>query len=156
MEEIPYKTPGLNTGQPGAVQTRDAAAGVERVFAANFREMRTAKGLTQKAVAETMSLLGFSMMHTTIAKIESGERPVRLNEAFGLASCVGVNIFQLLGIVDSAQQIKAMNAIRAANDMQSRHVKTVKFVREAERRHRRELRTYLTDRLAELGPDEGE
>jgi transcriptional regulator with XRE-family HTH domain len=156
MEEISQGTPGLHAGEQGAVMILNGATEPERVLAANLREARKERGMTQKAVAEGMGFLGFSMMHTTIAKIEAGERPIRVNESFGLAAVVGVNIVELLGLPQSAKGAEIMASHQTTNKLQKLQAEILNDVQEMEREHRRRLRKYLTDRLAELGSEEGE
>jgi transcriptional regulator with XRE-family HTH domain len=154
MEEIPQQTPGVHAGEQGATMNLGYATKPERVFAANFREARKARGVTQKNVADAMNLLGFSMMHTTIAKIEGGQRPISLNEAFCLAACIQTNILHLLGLDELAQQAQIIKASQATNELQGKQAQILDFVQKEERKHRQALRNYLSDRLAELGPEE--
>jgi transcriptional regulator with XRE-family HTH domain len=154
MEEIPQQTPGLQAAKTGATMNLTYATAPERVLAVNLREARERLGLTQKNVADRMSFLGFSMMHTTVAKIEAGQRPVRLNEAFGLANCVGESIFSLLGVSVRTRDTLMTDAFQAKNELEAMQAQVLDLIRKEERRHRRALRKYLSDRLAELGPEE--
>ena len=52
--------------------------------------------MTQQQVAERMTGAGYRMHQTTVAKSESGERPVTLGEAVALALVLGVDLQDLL------------------------------------------------------------
>lgn len=68
-------------------------------FAAALKARRTAAGISQQHVAMTMAMLyGHTNWHqTTVAKVEAGEREVRLAEAVALAQIVGSPLSQLIG-----------------------------------------------------------
>lgn len=58
---------------------------VEREFGALARDSRKRKRLSQQDVAEAMSSRGFPMHQTTLAKLERGQRPLRMSEAVALS-----------------------------------------------------------------------
>ncbi|NEE42016.1 helix-turn-helix transcriptional regulator, partial [Streptomyces sp. SID7982] len=58
---------------------------------------RLASGLSQGKVADAMNAEGFVFYQQTIAKVESGERPVRLDEATALARIFGADLGDALG-----------------------------------------------------------
>ena len=60
----------------------------EQVAGERIREIRTARHLTQAALAKAMQALGYNWLQTTVAKTEAAERPLRLNEATALAGVV--------------------------------------------------------------------
>ncbi|MFD3955853.1 MULTISPECIES: helix-turn-helix domain-containing protein [Streptomyces] len=66
-------------------------------FAEWLRSARSASGLSQGKVADAMNAEGFVFYQQTIAKVESGERPVRLDEATALARIFGVDLGDALG-----------------------------------------------------------
>lgn len=49
-------------------------------------------GISQSRLAELMTARGFSWHQTTVAKTETGERPLRLTEALALADELGVDL----------------------------------------------------------------
>lgn len=61
---------------------------LEAIFARRFRQTREAMGMSQADMAREMSHIGYRMHQTAIAKIERGDRPLRLSEAGALASIV--------------------------------------------------------------------
>lgn len=66
------------------------------VLARRVRALRETSDLTQREIADKMTAAGYRMHQTTIAKIESGERPVYVGEAVALAGILGVSLEQLL------------------------------------------------------------
>ncbi|MBT2429388.1 helix-turn-helix domain-containing protein [Streptomyces sp. ISL-112] len=71
-------------------------------FAEWLRSARSASGLSQGKVADAMNAEGFVFYQQTIAKVESGERPVRLDEATALARIFGADLSDTLGVTASA------------------------------------------------------
>lgn len=69
-----------------------------QAFSSWLRAARTTAGVTQKQVSEEMRQRGFSFMQTTIAKIEYGERPVRIEEAAALVELFGTTLDTALGL----------------------------------------------------------
>ena len=62
-------------------------------FAQWLREARTASGLSQQKVADALRAQGHTVfLQTTIAKIERGERPVRLDEAVAITALFGATV----------------------------------------------------------------
>ena len=67
----------------------------EEHFRKNLRARREALGVSQAALAEDLERLGYPLVQQTIAKIESGKRPVRLDEAVALARALDTSLDQL-------------------------------------------------------------
>lgn len=65
--------------------SESGATEVDSWFAQNLREAREEQNMSQTALADTMARAGFSFHQTTIARIESGSRPVRIGEAEALS-----------------------------------------------------------------------
>ena len=61
-----------------------------------MRAMRARLNLSQSQVALAMTHRGFAWHQTTVAKTESGERALRLDEASALAGVLGVEVTDLL------------------------------------------------------------
>src|SRR5579859_7645640 len=85
----------------------------ERILAAQARAYREKLGMTQAEVAREMSARGPAMRQSTIAKIEGGQRPVRVNEAVMLAAVLRVPLADLLA--GPGQQDRG-DALAAARD----------------------------------------
>lgn len=73
----------------------------------NIRARRVAAHRSQQALADRMKALGLPWHQTTVAKAESGERPIRVDELFALAAIFEVSQLEdLLGedLRDSLQR----------------------------------------------------
>lgn len=81
----------------------------EALLAERLRALRDAAEMTQGQLAERMTQLGFSMHQTAIAKIERGQRPVRLNEAAGLAAALRVPVTDLLTDAENTPESEALS-----------------------------------------------
>ncbi|MFF0770920.1 helix-turn-helix domain-containing protein [Nonomuraea wenchangensis] len=68
----------------------------EGMFAANMRAVRQQRGWSQHELGTRLVEAGMSLHQSTIARIESGQRPVRLNEAVAMARALGVGLADLL------------------------------------------------------------
>lgn len=76
----------------------EAAAGrvAEDMFVGQMRRRRALLDLSQAELAERVSRLGGSLYQQTIAKIESGQRAVRLQEADLIAQALGTTVSEML------------------------------------------------------------
>ena len=70
---------------------------VEDFFRKQLRKERERLGWSQADLAEKLSKAGVPMIHTTIAKIEGGDRAVRVDEAAGIAEALDVPLDWMLG-----------------------------------------------------------
>ena len=68
----------------------------KNIIGENLRRLRTARGLTQRALAEALQLRGGEFSNLTILRIERGERFVPDYEVKALAEFFGVNYACLL------------------------------------------------------------
>jgi transcriptional regulator with XRE-family HTH domain len=76
---------------------RERAGDPERILGQRLRALREDAGLTQEQVAVRMQGAGHpAIRQNTIWKIESGRRPVRVNEAVTLAGILGIPLDGLL------------------------------------------------------------
>ena len=67
---------------------RKKGRSVSEVLARRVEQVRKARGLTQRDVAERLAELGVSMHQTAIAKIENGKRKVTVEDALLLAAAL--------------------------------------------------------------------
>ena len=72
----------------------------------NFRDAITAKreklGMSQSALARELSEMGLSFRQQMIQQVESGERPIRLNEAVAFSEILGIPLDEgISGSIDS-------------------------------------------------------
>jgi transcriptional regulator with XRE-family HTH domain len=72
----------------------DAGERPEIVFGRRLRELRTGIGWSQTEVSRRMNALGHQLHQTAIAKIEAGTRPLRLDEAWDLATVFNVPLLE--------------------------------------------------------------
>ncbi|MGW5477617.1 helix-turn-helix transcriptional regulator [Streptomyces sp. NPDC004008] len=81
-------------------------------FAAWLKETRTGAGLSQQRVADALKAQGYAtFQQTTIAKIERGARPVRLDEAVAMTALFGTTIDVALGLKPGAPESFAAQAL---------------------------------------------
>lgn len=69
----------------------------EDYFSKRLRAERERRKWTQTELADQLDAKGIPMHWTTIAKIEKGDRSVRIDEAAGIADLLGVSVDSLLG-----------------------------------------------------------
>jgi transcriptional regulator with XRE-family HTH domain len=70
----------------------------DKRFGQRLRTEREGRGWSQAYLAKALSTVGVHTMHpTTIAKIEAGERSLRINEAMGIADLLEVSLDFLVG-----------------------------------------------------------
>ncbi|MEU6098413.1 helix-turn-helix transcriptional regulator [Streptomyces sp. NPDC047079] len=79
-----------------ADELEEAGRVAEDVFVLQMRRRRAALGLSQAELADRVSKLGGSLYQQTIAKIESGSRAVRLQEADLIAQALGATVSEML------------------------------------------------------------
>jgi transcriptional regulator with XRE-family HTH domain len=68
----------------------------EEIAGRKLNSLRTEHGWSQAEVARRMEAYGYSWHQTTVGRIESGQRPLRLNEVVHVAAMFGVNPIQFL------------------------------------------------------------
>lgn len=81
------------------METEDPLAplkNAERTIGRNMRRIREALNLTQQEVADRMVKNGLRFHQTQIAKMERGERPIRVNEWIAIAEALGVTTEALM------------------------------------------------------------
>jgi transcriptional regulator with XRE-family HTH domain len=70
---------------------------IGRYFSERLRDERERQGWSQSHMAKLLTDNGIQMHATTIAKIEAGDRFVRIDEATGIADILDVSLDSLLG-----------------------------------------------------------
>lgn len=68
----------------------------EQNLAVRLRQIRQARGWSQTKLADWMRTEGVDLSRTVIREIESGRRPIRLNEALAAAAALGQPLEVLL------------------------------------------------------------
>lgn len=72
----------------------------EKEIGERVRAIREGQGIPQQHLAMTMTVLkGHRWHQTTVGKVESGERPIKLSEAVAVAEILGVPLVSLVGEV---------------------------------------------------------
>ena len=74
----------------------DGRPDAEKLAGHRLRQLRTARNWPLREVAERMKAFGYNWHMTVVAKIETGQRPLRLNEALDLVALFGVRLEELL------------------------------------------------------------
>jgi len=69
---------------------RNHPGSTRQVYPRRLRGIRTKRGWTQKRLAEELDRIAFPMNRATIAKIESGKRPMEVSELVALATALDV------------------------------------------------------------------
>jgi len=59
---------------------------LEVTVARNIRWLREGRGITQQQLGSDLSLSGFGMHQMTVAQLEAGVKPLRLNEVAAIAA----------------------------------------------------------------------
>lgn len=80
-------------------------------FAESLAETRNAAGLSQRELADRLGAAGLKLDHSKLSKIESGERKVTIDEAFGIAIALDVSPAALLAPRDNSAVAIAPNAV---------------------------------------------
>ncbi|WP_107484361.1 helix-turn-helix domain-containing protein [Streptomyces reticuliscabiei] len=80
----------------GARGDRASDLHADEAFVHEMRRRRALLELSQGELAARASALGESLYQQTIAKIESGQRPLKLSEADAIAHALGSNVQEML------------------------------------------------------------
>jgi len=75
----------------------EAASRPEALAGQRLHEFRKERGWSQQEVADRMAAYGYSWHQTTIAKLEAGVRPLRINELVNLALLFGMRPAAFIG-----------------------------------------------------------
>jgi transcriptional regulator with XRE-family HTH domain len=79
-------------------------ASIDKNFAANLREYRESRGMSQEELAQRMTERGFGFSQATIWKIEQGKRPVKISEAAALADAIDLLSWSELTLTPEASR----------------------------------------------------
>jgi transcriptional regulator with XRE-family HTH domain len=96
---------------PGRTATPEEIAGRQLAL------LREERGWSQSEVARRMEASGYNWHQTTVGRIESGKRPLRLNELVHLAAMFGVSPIRL--IVPNVTPDRLSDDIKAVEDARS-------------------------------------
>ena len=88
---------GVGQCENGRVANMGRKERTEVYFRKRLKRERDSRGWSQSEMAKLLSDNGIPMHPTTIAKIEAGDRTVRIDEATGIADLLGLGLDGLLG-----------------------------------------------------------
>jgi transcriptional regulator with XRE-family HTH domain len=134
-------------GNPKWIDTR---------FGKRIQTERDRRGWSQVEMAKMLSDRGIQPMHsTTVAKIEAGDRSVRINEAAGIADLFELSLDSLLGRKPKAQRNELAYLLRVFRDVAQQSSHQVWATMETIREQLEELPTEFegADMLQETGRD---
>ncbi|MBD3942802.1 helix-turn-helix transcriptional regulator [Microbacterium sp. NEAU-LLC] len=118
------------------MKDRESLEAYEHAVGQAIRLRRMTSGLSQSELADRLSRMGFSMMQTTVAKIEAGTRPLRLSEFVGIAHALGMPWQSLL-----AEPSPMIHGDVPIAEMES-YLATLRMVEES---MRKDMLTYVSD-----------
>lgn len=75
---------------------QDPGPTAEATFVRQMKQRRSYLGLSQTDLAERVVALGGNLYQQTIAKIEAGQRAIKLDEADALAAALGATVAEML------------------------------------------------------------
>jgi transcriptional regulator with XRE-family HTH domain len=76
---------------------RRAVSGLDETFGRRVREERERRRMPQQHIATVLgAIYGFTWHQTTVAKVEAGERPVKLAEALAISYVLEVPLDELI------------------------------------------------------------
>jgi transcriptional regulator with XRE-family HTH domain len=105
---------------------------IDKRFGDRVKGERESRGWSQADMAQMLSDRGIQPMHpTTVAKIEAGDRSVRINEAVGIADLFEVPVDSLLGRKPEAQRSQREYLLRAFRDTARQSSQQVRAAMEA-------------------------
>ncbi|MGW3347766.1 LuxR C-terminal-related transcriptional regulator [Nonomuraea rubra] len=85
-----------------------AEVGAEVIAAWRVRELRQALGWTQQDVAERLRVFGVSLDQSSVARIESGSRLIRLSEAIAFAKVFDIDLERLISVPRDAEALSML------------------------------------------------
>lgn len=84
----------MTLNRDGQVETRPLIDR-EAAVAKNVRLLRASRGVSQRQLGSGLLRYGFGMRQSTVAKLEAGTKPLRLNEVAAIAAFFDVSIESL-------------------------------------------------------------
>lgn len=98
-------------------------------FGKTVKAQREQRGWSQADMAKMLSDKGIQPMHpTTVAKIEAGDRSVRINEAVGIADLFEVSIDSLLGRKNLTQDEELAQRLRELHGLADRYISEIRVM----------------------------
>lgn len=94
----------------------------ELVIGREMRRIRERLGITQQELAERMIKNGFRFHQTQVAKMERGERPIRVNEWIAIATALGMAPLDMLSAAISANVSKSKGSSQTIAELEREKV----------------------------------
>lgn len=86
----------------------------ERNFRRQMLARRTASEISQERLAKAVQAYGLKFPQSAVSRVESGERPVTLSEAYAIAEALGTSIEAMTWDEETAEDLTAELARRVA------------------------------------------
>lgn len=86
----------------------------EKTFGEQVRRIRKAHGMSQSDLARALAGTGVPRHQSTIAKLETATRPLRLNEACEIAAALGADLNTMLGLTADPDAVAMAHLTRIA------------------------------------------
>lgn len=103
------------------IDQRDYIAGLDAEVGARLRAARERVAYSQQIVTVHLALYGIDWHQTTVGKVESGERPVRLTELVALANVLGTPLDALVyGSSHTLERERIAGALKYLDDFTAR------------------------------------
>lgn len=113
---------------------------MDKRFGERVKAERDHRGWSQADMAEMLAEKGVQPMHpTTVAKIEAGDRSVRINEAVGIADLFEISVDSLLGRKPRGQRSELSYSLRVFRDTARQSSQQVWAIKETIREQLEEL-----------------
>lgn len=103
----------------------------EDMFIRQMKRRRAALGLSQSDLAERAVALGGNMYQQTVAKLEAGQRALKLSEADILAKALGTTVQDMLSSAFTSGAPEAMRAPASVDELRAQAIEAERRVAQA-------------------------
>ncbi|WP_162819226.1 helix-turn-helix domain-containing protein [Leifsonia aquatica] len=113
----------------------DEPQSVEQAFGRAVKAARNERGMSQRSLAEYLGRRGGRLDQSAIARIESGERAIRLDEAASLSEALDIDLEPIMWQFADPETIHSRNlelAEGAVNDARHNLWRAIELVRRAD------------------------
>lgn len=127
----------------------------EAALRENMRRVREAADMSQTELGKRLADRGLPFHQQTIQRIESGDRPVRLNEAMIISEVLGVDLDQLVRVLSPERLTEGIQHVleNAEMDSETTHPILIQHLRTLARdlENVESARRFYLDSLGKLG-----
>lgn len=103
----------------------------EEAFIAEMRRRRALMELSQGDLATRASALGDNLYQQTIAKLEAGQRALKLSEADAIARALGTTVQEMLSVANKDAQLSAQSDSRNMEALEAEVAQTLVELQQA-------------------------